>query len=312
MAESDLRFVRMTPVMSMIYQELFEIGPEAQQMSVGARNYHHPHLSLLAQHEILFMGLSEARGLVHVERKGAPFHVLIVGVEGQGEIIAGEQTLPLGPNQLAILPAYGHSGFRRVSEHWRTAWFLLNDAPCWDRLRGETVRIVSIQQAHSLFYAMYTLCHEARLAEGQASATALELVLTLLQRMLANAVSGDALAERLRELFRPIRFEPARAWRVDQLAAQYGVSAAHFQRLCQKNLGATPQQLIIEQRMLRAQELLSTGRYTVSEVALLIGYEEVASFSRRYRAHFGGSPGELLRPLRQQWIPDGVSTATAI
>lgn len=283
--------------MSMIYQEMFNIGPQTQQMSVGARVYHHPQLPILADYDILFMGLSEARGQMHVERIGAPFHVLIIGVEGQGEIIAGDQRLAIGPNQLAILPAYSHSGFERVSELWRCAWFLLNDAPCWNSLADQAITVRSVPNAHSLFYAMYTLCHEARMQADSFSGEALVLVLDLLKRMLASAVTNEDLATRLRALFSGIRFAPAQAWRVEQLAAQYGVSAAHFHRLCLKNLGATPLQLIIEQRMLRARELLASGRYSVSEVASAVGYEEVASFSRRYRAHFGSSAGDVRKKI---------------
>lgn len=273
--------------MSMIYQEMFEIGPETQQMSLGSRVYHHPQLPLLADYEILFMGLSEARGLMHVERIGAPFHVLIIGVEGQGEIIAGDEKIPIGPNQLAILPAYSHSGFRRVSEHWRCAWVLLNDVEHWNSLALPAVSVRSVQNAHSFFFAMSALCHEARLNQASLSHQALLLVMDLLKRMLEQAVVSEAYADRLRALFSGIRFSPAQAWRVEQLAAQYGVSTAHFHRLCLKYLAATPLQMIIEQRMLRARELLSSGRYSVCEVATAVGYQEVASFSRRYHSHFG-------------------------
>ncbi|WP_288842226.1 AraC family transcriptional regulator [uncultured Deefgea sp.] len=281
--------------MSMIYQELFEIGPETQQMSVGVRPFHHPQLSSLAEHHIHFMGVSEARGQFHVERMGAPFHILLIGVEGQGEIIDGERRLILGPNQLAVLPAYGHRGFQRRSEHWRFAWLLLDDVPYWNKLAGSQASVVSVQYAHNLFYALHTLCFEARIEQKSQACSALLLVMALLQRMLSGAVPSAALPNRLQQLFTGILYAPTQGWRVDVLAQQYGVSAAHFQRLCLKHLGATPQQLIIQHRMQRAHQLLSSGNHSVSDVAIMVGYEEVASFSRRFRSHFGLPPGEISR-----------------
>lgn len=280
--------------MSYLYHEQFDIGPEAVQMDVGVQDFHaYPALNVLENYSVLLMGFSEAQGLFNIERDGAPFHILLVGVEGQGEIVDGEQTLALGPNQLGILPAYGRRGLRRVSECWRFAWFLLDDTPRWAGFKAQQASVRSVQYAHSLFYAMHTLCYEARIDGKSQSGSALVLVMDLLQRMLSNAVMDEDLPNRLRQMFARIRFEPAHDWRVDHLARQYGVSATHFQRLCLKHLGESPQQLIIQERMLRAHELLSSGNSTVSEVAHKLGYEEAASFSRRFRAHFGIPPSEL-------------------
>ncbi|WP_157670152.1 AraC family transcriptional regulator [Chitinibacter sp. GC72] len=282
--------------MSMIYQEKFDIGPETMQMDVGMQDFHaYPALNLLENYNVLLMGFSEAQGLFNIERDRAPFHVLLIGVEGQGEIIDGDQVLALGPNQLGILPAYGQRGLRRASECWRFAWFLLDDAPRWAAFKAPRASVRSVQYAHSLFYAMHTLCYEARIEDKSQSASSLVLVMDLLQRMLSNAVMDDDLPNRLRHMFERIRFDPAHGWRVDSLARQYGVSATHFQRLCLKHLGQSPQQLIIQERMLRARELLANGNFTVSEVAHLMGYEEAASFSRRFRAHFGIPPSELVK-----------------
>ncbi len=278
--------------MPMIFQEKFEIGPETQQMNVGVSPFHFPFMDALTHYDMLLMGFSEARGPFHIERCGAPFHILLIGVEGQGEIIDGDRRLILEPNQLGILPAHATRGFRRLSEHWRLAWFLLDDAPRWTQFVGSSATVRSVQHAHSLFYALHALCHEARITSKSHSGSALVLVMDLLQRMLSNAVSSDELPCRLRQLFDSVLYEPAQGWRVDLLAQQFGVSATHFQRLCLKHLGISPQQLIIQLRMQRASALLATGKHSVSQVARLVGYEEIASFSRRFRAHFGISPSE--------------------
>ncbi|TJZ66398.1 helix-turn-helix transcriptional regulator [Chitiniphilus eburneus] len=285
--------------MSTIYQELFEAGPRTRQLGVGARIFHHPHLRALGDYDMLLAGFSEARDSLHVERVGAPFHVVLVSAEGEGEVIDGEQRLPVGPGQLAVLPALGHSGFRMTGTEWRIAWFLLNDAPSWPIAAAGPAQVRPVRDAETLFHAVAALCLEARRDHESLSAGALVLVADLLKRMLDSSEAGDAQAAALRALFDDVTRAPDADWRVATLAARHGVSTAHFQRLCLKHLGHAPQRLIVARRMARARELLLAGWGNVGQVAAAVGYQEIASFSRRFSAHFGLNPCELLRHLQR-------------
>ncbi|AOY01688.1 helix-turn-helix transcriptional regulator [Jeongeupia sp. USM3] len=284
--------------MSTIYQEMFDVGEGTRQCSVGARRYHHPHLLALAEHALLFAGHSEVDGHLHVERIGAPFHVVLACAAGTGVVTDGAHRLALGPGQMAVLPARGHSGFRSDGGPWRLAWFLLDDVPAWRMLAGDRVGIRPLMHADSLYQTVRVLCAEARLGQAGFAGQALLLALDLLRRALAGR-GDEAVAARLRALFEPVRHAPARDWRVEAFALAHGVSAAHLHRLCVRHLDATPQQLIIRQRMHRARELLVAGGGNVAAVAEQVGYQEVASFSRRFRQHFDISPGELLQALRR-------------
>ncbi|HSC80485.1 MAG TPA: helix-turn-helix transcriptional regulator [Chitinolyticbacter sp.] len=285
--------------MSTIYQEMFDVGEQAWQKSVGSRIFHHPHLRALVDHDLLLVGHSDARGKLQVERIGAPFHVVLVGVEGEGEVIDGDKRLPVSPGQMAVLPALGHRGFRLTGAHWRMAWFLVNDTPRWSMLAGSQASVRPILHGDSLYHAVALLCEEVKIAHGSHAGPALLLVVDLLNRMLASTEAGDAVKARLEALFDQVRRDPAAEWRVETLAAEYGVSPAHLQRLCVRHLGAAPQQLIIARRMARARELLLAGAGNVGEVASSVGYLEIASFSRRFRQHFDINPGQVLQELKR-------------
>ncbi|WP_284208899.1 helix-turn-helix transcriptional regulator, partial [Chitiniphilus shinanonensis] len=147
-----------------------------------------------------------------------------------------------------------------------------------------------------LFHALALFCHQARDRAAGAGA-ALVTTLDLLQRALAHGLPADEHAPRLRALFEQVGQDPAHDWRVEALAAAYGVGAEQLLRLCQKHLGRTPQQLLIAQRMERAQRLMLAGCERVGDVAAAVGYQEIASFSRRFQRHFGVNPSEMLRQL---------------
>ncbi|WP_187359913.1 helix-turn-helix transcriptional regulator [Chitinolyticbacter meiyuanensis] len=285
--------------MSTIYQEMFDISAQTRQKSVGARIFYHPHLRALADHDLLMIGHSEAREALHVERIGAPFHIVLISVDGEGEVIDGDKRLAVGPGQMAVLPALGQRGFRLAGERWRMAWFLFNDAPRWAMLAGSQASVRPVLHGESLLHAVALLCEEASIPHDNHAGPTLLLVVDLLKRMLASTEAGDAVKARLEALFEQVRREPAADWRVEALAAQYGVSPAHLQRLCVRHLGAAPQQLIIDRRMARARELLLAGAGNVGEVAASVGYLEIASFSRRFRQHFDINPGQVLQELKR-------------
>jgi len=283
--------------MSTIYQELFEVSPENHQPSVGSRIFHHPHVRALADHDILLAGVSYVQAPIHVERIGAPFHVVLVCVGGEGQVLDGAQRHALTAGQMAVLPAYGHSGFRDLGQPWQLAWFLLNDAPRWATLHGNQVAIRPVTTADNLFHATALTCLEAQQQHEDFTGAAMLLMVDLLKRMLASTVAGDEITRALHTLFDAVRRDPAQPWRVDDLAARYGLSRAHFQRLCLRYLGVAPQQMIINLRMARARELLLAGFGNVGAVAEAVGYQEIASFSRRFSRHFGTGPGDVLREL---------------
>ncbi|KAF0814561.1 RCS-specific HTH-type transcriptional activator RclR [Andreprevotia sp. IGB-42] len=279
------------------FHEYFEVSPTTVQQSVGARVFYKPYLRALNDYDVMLTGITDAHDSFHVERTGAPFHVVLFALDGSGEITDGEAHQPLPAGHVAILPAGRRGGFQLTGSSWRLVWFLLNDSPRWSALQIEAPQVRPARSPASLYPAVATLCEEAWLSEfDQSLATpALTLVMQLLQRELNTEPQTSDVALRLQRLFGPVLLYPARPWRVDALAAEFGVSVAHFQRLCVRYLGASPQQMLLSHRMNRAMEMLQAGMGSVGEVATATGYEEIASFSRRFTQHFGMAPSIVLR-----------------
>lgn len=80
---------------------------------------------------------------------------------------------------------------------------------------------------------------------------------------------------------------------LDELAAVVHLSPHHFARLFTRTTGVPPHRFVTAQRMDRARVLLRTSRYSVPEVARLVGYQNPSHFRRVFRRLHGHSPGEL-------------------
>jgi AraC-like DNA-binding protein len=79
------------------------------------------------------------------------------------------------------------------------------------------------------------------------------------------------------------------------LAQNIGMSESQFYKVFKSIYGISPNQFMIDNKLLAARTLLETEDISVKEVAFRCGYESVSSFSRVFKKRFGFRPGEIIR-----------------
>ncbi len=76
------------------------------------------------------------------------------------------------------------------------------------------------------------------------------------------------------------------------LASLCGISETYFRRLFVKVIGVSPLKYINDLKLSRAKDLISTGMYSMREVAEMSGFHDEAYFSREFKKAVGLSPSE--------------------
>ena len=114
-----------------------------------------------------------------------------------------------------------------------------------------------------------------------------ELFCTRQQRLAQERV------ERVIQLLRENLAEPPS---LEELGRKVGCSPYYLSRIFSAQTGRTIPQFLRQLRLERAAELLRTGRYNVTEVALEVGYNSLSHFSQAFHEYYGCCPG--LYPLR--------------
>ncbi|CAG7607499.1 HTH-type transcriptional activator Btr [Paenibacillus solanacearum] len=69
-----------------------------------------------------------------------------------------------------------------------------------------------------------------------------------------------------------------------------GVHRSHLYSEFQRMFGISPQRYLIKLRLGKAEELLRQSAYSVTEIALSLGYPDLYSFSRAFYNYYGVSP----------------------
>jgi len=81
---------------------------------------------------------------------------------------------------------------------------------------------------------------------------------------------------------------------VSGIAQAVGMSRYYFTRLFKESTGQSPHQYVVEARVRRAKELLTTGKFTISEAAHHVGFVDQSHLTRHFKRVFGLPPKRLL------------------
>jgi AraC family transcriptional regulator len=81
---------------------------------------------------------------------------------------------------------------------------------------------------------------------------------------------------------------------VSGIAQAVYMSPYHFARLFKESTGQSPHQYVVEARVKKARDLLTTGKLTISEVAYHLGFADQSHLTRHFKRVFGLPPMRLL------------------
>ena len=79
----------------------------------------------------------------------------------------------------------------------------------------------------------------------------------------------------------------------EQVAAEIGVGYSWFRRMFKEYTGTSPAQYQLQQKLLRAKELLTTSGKSISEIAFVLNFENPGQFSTFFRKKEGVTPSEF-------------------
>jgi AraC family transcriptional activator of mtrCDE len=133
----------------------------------------------------------------------------------------------------------------------------------------------------ALSQALFTLMLRAHLATlGPASGTL--------------ALLGD---KRLGRAWQAMLADPAYEWTIEGLAETANMSRATFMRAFVKVAGVSPWVLLTQVRMELAFSLLSQSHLGLSDIAVQVGYQSQAAFSKKFKEIYGEAPGRVRRGI---------------
>jgi AraC family transcriptional regulator of adaptative response / DNA-3-methyladenine glycosylase II len=94
---------------------------------------------------------------------------------------------------------------------------------------------------------------------------------------------------------------------VEDLAARVGLGERQLRRLFLAHIGATPQVVAGNRRLLAAKQLISETDMSMADIAFAAGYQSLRRFNDAVRASYGAAPSELRRGKARASTSDAIT-----
>ena len=102
--------------------------------------------------------------------------------------------------------------------------------------------------------------------------------------------STDVLDLSIQKLMKTIQIRAADDLSLADLARELGVSKYHLSYRFKKAVGVTFRSYVLCARIERAKGLLQDGHFSVTEVAFMVGFNDLARFDKLFKRHMGLTP----------------------
>lgn len=233
---------------------------------------------------------------------GSSQFILIYCTVGNGEIRLNETTYAVPANHFFIIPAgIPHAYHSDEQNPWSIYWIHFSGLKSGNYARfacqplaierGKTSRITD---RIDLFSEIF------RNLDRGFSIETLEYVNLCLPHLLASFTylsqfrlikeSGekDPVAQSINFMLEQL----TKKLKLDEIAAETGLSASHFSRLFVNRTGHSPIDYFIQLKVQRSCRLLDNPGWTIADVSREMGFDDQFYFSRVFRKVMGMSPGE--------------------
>ena len=104
----------------------------------------------------------------------------------------------------------------------------------------------------------------------------------------------DELLEQILTYIDEVIYEPIT---VGEICQKFSMSRSSLQILFNENLNQTPKKYINELKLEKSRQMIGEGLYTISEIALMLGFNSIHYFSRAFTQKYNMAPTEYAKTI---------------
>lgn len=246
-----------------------------------------------------------------VERpEGAPEHIFILNLSGEGWIRIDERLWTIHPNSIAIIPANTpHAYGADESVPWNIYWMHLRGPQAdsfleWKQsyISEPVLILASVERMIELFETAirYSIADFDEIALAQRVALANQILAEIFHVREKNEHRAKKVEGRIIRSIRFMQESLNRDLALEELAREATLSVPHYCALFKAHTGTTPLRFFTRLRLQRACELMENESLNVKMVSEEMGFADPFYFGRVFKKIMGITPASYRKLLTEK------------
>lgn len=216
---------------------------------------------------------------------------LIANLAGEGYMEIDGQTIPFFPYTIVCIPPgvehdkYSDAGFRDT-------WVWFENFPILDPSHVTVLQDDSDHNITSLISILYSVQYRKEPNKKVVAESLLESI----QQLILSRLEKKPLDPRVDAILNDIvhHFQEPE-FSLNECLTKNGYCSDHMRRLFREQMGKTPHEYLMHLRLKTAKKFLNArgvSNHSVSEIATMVGFNDVGYFSRAFKKATGIAPSD--------------------
>ena len=232
-----------------------------------------------------------------IRPQGLDFHILFFSVSSGGEYgIADKSKIPIPASSALFLPANcPHSYYTQPGKIWEFYWINISkevNLPFADIFKENN--IIPISDIHIFTREFENLIQNPPADKIQFAVETSRLLSNLYHSLLAESLKEKSAKKEdslIRKITDEMKSSCEKNWNLEELSKQYFISVPQLIRRFKASTGMPPHIYLTGIRLETAKMYLKYTSMTVDEISARTGFLCTSNFIRRFKAHYGITPG---------------------
>lgn len=225
-----------------------------------------------------------------------PYHALVLRLDGCASFLSKETYADTKKGDVFFMPAYTpYKAEYQEKNEVLVIHFESDTVSEMENFSLNNTHIISL-----LFYKIYDIWNKKKEGYYFSALSVMGEILENISLQQTSLSNSDIIKSFDKAIEYMEKFYTSSDFSIDEMIKKACISNTYFRKLFVKKYNTTPARYLTSKRIIYAEKLLSTGKYSIKEVSEMSGFRDVKYFSRVIKNEYGVPPSRLYRMLNRQ------------